>query len=161
MPQIIEVPERPYLGVRATVTMTTFAVVADRIGEIVGRLAARGHQPADAPFIRYESIDLAADRLVVQAGVPVEEPVDGEDDVFAATLPAGRYVTETHHGHPAGLSGVVASVLAWTTAQGLALDLTEKDGTEHWGCRLEIYRTNPMVDPDPDNWDTDLQLRLA
>ncbi|PZG15131.1 GyrI-like domain-containing protein [Nonomuraea aridisoli] len=161
MPQIIELPERPYVGVRATITMTTFGVVGDRIAGIIAWLAERGHHPADAPFFRYEEIDMAADRLVVQAGVPVAVPVEGEGDLFAAVLPAGRYVTESHHGHPDQLFGVIESVLTRVEEQGLTLDMTEKDGTEHWGCRLELYRTNPLEEPDLNNWDIDLQFRLS
>ncbi|WP_220449340.1 GyrI-like domain-containing protein [Nonomuraea longispora] len=165
MPQIVEFPERPYVGVRGTITMTTFGLVADRIGEMVGWLADRGHAPAGAPFLRYEAINLPEDRLVVQAGVPVGVPVggpvEGEGDIFAASLPAGRYATESHHGHPDQLFGVIEALLQWGAEQGLAWDITEKDGTEHWGCRLELFRTDPRAEPDMHNWDTDLQFRIV
>ncbi|MEO3798981.1 GyrI-like domain-containing protein [Nonomuraea sp. B1E8] len=161
MPQIVELPERPYVGVRGTITMTTFGLVADRIGEIIGWLAQRGHAPAGAPFLRYDAINMPEDRLVVQAGVPVAEPVEGEGDIFAATLPAGRYAVTSHHGHPDQLIGVIEALLKWGAEQRLAWDMTEKDGTEHWGCRLELFQTDPRVEPDMHNWDTDLQIRLA
>ncbi|WP_188191103.1 GyrI-like domain-containing protein [Nonomuraea sp. SYSU D8015] len=160
MPKIIELPERPYVGVRGTITMTTFGLVGDRIGEIIGWLIARGSYPAGAPFFRYDEIDMANDRLVVQAGVPVPAPVEGEGDIFADVLPAGRYVTESHHGHPDGLFDVIDRTRKWAKAEGLTWDMTEKDGTEHWGCRLELYNTNPQEEPDLNNWDTDLQFRL-
>lgn len=161
MPKIIDLPARPYVGVRRTITMTTFGLVADRIAGLIGWLAERGVSPADAPFLRYDSINMPEDRLVVQAGVPVAAPVAGEGDIFADVLPAGRYVTESHHGHPDRLAGVISGMLAWGDEQGLAWDMAEKDGTEHWGCRLELYQTNPLVEPDPNNWDTGLQFRLA
>ncbi|MFI7698287.1 GyrI-like domain-containing protein [Nonomuraea sp. NPDC049480] len=160
MPEIIELPERPYVGVRRTITMTQFGLVGDRIGEIIGWLAERGQYPAGAPFFRYDEIDMAADRLVVQAGVPLATPVEGEGDIFADVLPAGRYVAVSHHGHPDQLIGVTDSMLKWAKDQGLTWDMTEKDGTEHWGCRLELYNTNPAEEPDMNNWDTDLQFRL-
>lgn len=160
MPKIIELPERPYVGVRRTITMTTFGLVGDRIGEIIGWLIERGSYPAGAPFFRYDEIDMANDRLVVQAGVPVPTPVEGEGDIFADVLPAGRYVTVSHHGHPDQLIGVTGSMRKWADQQGLTWDMTEKDGTEHWGCRLELYNTNPAEEPDLNNWDTDLQFRL-
>ncbi|MEO3793931.1 GyrI-like domain-containing protein [Nonomuraea sp. B10E15] len=161
MPQIVEFSERPYVGVRGTITMTTFGLVADRIGEIIGWLAQRGHAPAGAPFLRYDAINMPQDRLVVQAGVPVAGPVEGEGDIFAATLPAGRYAVTSHHGHPDQLFGVIEALLKWGEEQGLAWDLAEKDGTEHWGCRLELFQTDPRVEPDMHNWDTDLQFRIA
>ncbi|MEV4115778.1 GyrI-like domain-containing protein [Nonomuraea sp. NPDC049695] len=161
MPHIIDFPDRPYIGIRKTITMTSFGLVGDRIAGLIGWLAERGVALAGAPFFRYDSINMAEDRLVVQAGVPVATPVEGEGDVFADVLPAGRYVTASHHGHPDQLAGVISSVLKWGEEQGLAWDMTEKDGTEHWGCRLEFYQTNPLEEPDMNNWDTELQFRLA
>ncbi|MFC4115614.1 GyrI-like domain-containing protein [Nonomuraea zeae] len=161
MPQIVEFPDRPYVGVRATITMTSFGVVGDRIGELIGWLAERGQAPAGAPFFRYDAINMPEDRLVVAAGVPVTAPVEAERDYFTATLPAGRYVTTSHHGHPDQLAGVVTEMLKWAEDEGLTWDMTEKDGTEHWGARLELYKTDPRIEPDLNNWDIDLQFRLA
>ncbi|MFI7638501.1 GyrI-like domain-containing protein [Nonomuraea sp. NPDC049400] len=161
MPQIIDFPDRPYIGIRKTITMTSFHLVGDRIAGLIGWLAERGAAPAGAPFFRYDSINMAEDRLVVQAGVPVATPLAGEGEIFADVLPAGRYVMASHHGHPDRLAGVNSSVLKWAEEQGLTWDMTEKDGTEHWGCRLELYKTNPLEEPDMNNWDTDLQFRLA
>ncbi|MGW4967037.1 GyrI-like domain-containing protein [Nonomuraea sp. NPDC004186] len=101
MPEIIELPERPYVGVRKTITMTQFNLVGDRIGEIIGWLVERGAYPAGAPFLRYDEINMAADRLVVEAGVPVATPVEGESDIFtppsppAATPPSPTTATRT------------------------------------------------------------------
>jgi hypothetical protein len=32
---------------------------------------------------------------------------------------------------------------------------------ERWGCRLEIYRTDPQAEPDMTKWETELAFRLA
>ncbi|MGP3911737.1 GyrI-like domain-containing protein [Nonomuraea sp. 10N515B] len=162
MPEIIELPERPYVGVRKTITMTSFNLVGDRIGEIIGWLIERGAYPAGAPFFKYDTINMAADRLVVVAGVPVDTPVEAEGDLFADVLPAGRYATVAHHGHPDQLIDVTGAFRKWAAEQGLTWDMTsDADGTEHWGCRLELYNTNPAEEPDLNKWDTDLQFRLA
>jgi hypothetical protein len=53
-------------------------------------------------------------------------------------------------------------MLKWAAGQGLMWDrTTDPDGTQHWGSRLELYNTNPTEEPDLNNWDTDLQFRLA
>ncbi|MBB6350627.1 GyrI-like domain-containing protein [Nonomuraea muscovyensis] len=161
MPDIVEHPDRPYVGVRKTITMTTFGVVADRIAELIGWLAERGVGLAGAPFLRYHSIDMEADGLDVEAGVPVAAPVEGEGDIRAGVLPAGRYATVTHHGHPDQLAGVMDELLKWASGQGLKWDMTESGTTEHWGCRLELYQTDPRVQPDPAEWDTVVEFRLA
>lgn len=140
--------------------MTTFAVVADRLGEIFALLAERGTPPAGAPFFRYLLIG-GDDHLVVEAGVPVADPLQGKGDIVAGTLPAGRYVTETHHGHPDGLVGVTEALLKWAEGQGLAFDMTRRSDGEYWGCRLELFHTNPAEQPDMHEWDTELRFRLA
>ncbi|MEV4562514.1 GyrI-like domain-containing protein [Nonomuraea sp. NPDC049419] len=161
MPEIVELPDRPYVGVRGAITMNTIPVIADRIGEIAGWLLGRGAAIAGAPFLRYESFDTEGDGLVMQAGVPVAGPVEAEGDYFAGVLPAGRYATLTHRGHFDGLIEATRVLLAWGEEQGLKWDMTEGDGAEHWGCRLEVYNTDPRVENDPANFLTDLQIRLS
>jgi effector-binding domain-containing protein len=159
-PQVVVRPEQPYAGVRAAVTMDTMGRIADRIPEVIGWLAARGVAPAGAPFLRYRVIDMAR-RLDVEAGVPVAAAIDGGGDVFAATLPAGRYVTVTHIGPPDGLIDATASLLAWADARGLVWDVHDDPAGDGWGCRLEVFKTNPLEQPDMDRWETDLVFRLA
>ena len=76
-------------------------------------------------------------------------------------LPAGRYVTVSHVGHPAGLMGATAALLEWAQGQGLQFDVTATPEGDRWGCRLEIYQTDPAVEPDPGRWVTQLAFRLA
>lgn len=154
MTQIVEHPERPYLGIRREISMTTFGLVGDRIGEMIGWLAQRGVFPAAAPFFRYDVVDMDNDRLVVQAGVPITEAVEPEGDYFTDALPAGRYATVLHHGHPDGLMAVTAELLS----HDLKWDMTQEADGQHWAGRTEHYLTNPMEQPDLNEWDTELQF---
>jgi hypothetical protein len=70
-------------------------------------------------------------------------------------------VTVRHRGHPEGLIDVTATVLAWAERRGLEWDAVDTDEGQRWSCRLEIFRTDPMAEPDPNNWETDLAFRLA
>ncbi|TCO61007.1 GyrI-like domain-containing protein [Actinocrispum wychmicini] len=159
-PEIVERVEQPYVSVRGMVTMRTFPEIADRLPEVFGWLAERGVAPVDAPFFKYNLIDMDS-RLEVEAGVPVDAVLSGDDTVTAGVLPAGRYVTVTHVGHPDELIDVTAQLLVWAAAQGLSWDMTATDGGERWGCRLEQLLTNPSVQPDMSKWETRLQFRLA
>ena len=105
-------------------------------------------------------IDMAR-QLEIEAGVPVAAPIDGDGAVFSAVLPAGRYATLIHVGHPSGLVGATATLLEWASEQGLAFDMSERDGAEHWACRLEIYFTDSSQEPDMDKWETQLAFKLA
>jgi RNA polymerase sigma-70 factor (ECF subfamily) len=159
-PSVIERGEQPYVGIRRTVTMQTIPEIADRMPAVFQWLTERGIEPAGAPFFRYLVIDMAGE-LVMEAGFPVATPVDGEGEVFADVLPAGRYACVTHIGHPGELMGVTGRLNDWAEAQGLRWDAEQTPGGDKFVCRLEIYKTDPRVQPDMSKWETDLVFKLA
>lgn len=85
----------------------------------------------------------------------------GDERVVAGVLPAGRYATLTHTGHPAELLKVTEALLDWAPRQGLAWDMTPGEDGERWGSRVEFYRTNPAEQPDMNKWVTQLAFRLT
>ena len=159
-PEIVTRAEQPYVAIRARVTMAELGGLGARFGEVFGWLGARGLAPAGAPFFKYNLIDMTAE-LEVEAGVPVAAAVDGDDRVVSGVLPAGRYATLTHVGHPSELVEVTKALLDWAAQQGLRWDMPPADGGERWGCRLEIYLTDPSQEPDMSKWQTQLAFRLA
>ncbi|MFI9379715.1 DUF6596 domain-containing protein [Kutzneria sp. NPDC052558] len=159
-PTVIDRAAQPYVGIRRTVTMQTFPEIADRMAGIAGWLAARGLEPAGAPFFRYLVIDMERE-LVVEAGFPIAAPVQGDGEVFSDVLPAGRYASVSHVGHPSELMGVTAELLAWLDGQGLRVDAESTPAGDRFASRLEIYRTDPRVQPDMSKWETELAFKLA
>jgi effector-binding domain-containing protein len=159
-PEIITRTEQPYAAVRAQVTMAELGGLGARLGEVFGWLGARGIAPAGAPFFRYNVIDMAR-VLEVEAGVPIAAPAEGDEHVLTGVLPAGRYATATHTGHPSELIGAVQELLDWASAQGLKWDVAPSEAGERWGCRLETYLTDPAEEPDMSKWVTELAFRLA
>jgi effector-binding domain-containing protein len=159
-PEIVTRAEQPYVAIRAHVTMAELGGLGARLGEVFGWLDARGLAPAGAPFFRYNVIDMERE-LEVDAGVPVAAAVDGDGQVVADLLPAGRYATVTHVGHPSELLGATKALLDWAAEQGLRWDVSPGDRGERWGCRLEIYLTDPSQEPDMSKWQTQLAFRLA
>jgi effector-binding domain-containing protein len=160
-PEIAELPARPYAAIAASVTMETIgSVVPPLNGEVFGWLAARGIAPAGPPFWRYYVIDMARN-LEVAAGCPVAEPVTGDGRVVAGVLPAGRYATLRHVGHPSTLVAATGGLLDWAAAKGLKWDMVASAAGERWGARLEIYLTDPATELDMTKWVTELAFRLA
>jgi len=162
-PSIETRPEQPYVGITRFVTMQTIPEVADRLPEVFDWLAARGVEPAGAPFFRYYTIDMERE-LEIEVGVPVPRgsavPAS-DDEVTAGVLPAGRYATVEHVGHPDQLVQATADLLAWAEKQGLRWDRAPGERGETWGARLEFYETDPAVEPDMSKWHTVLAFRLA
>jgi hypothetical protein len=159
-PTIVQRSEQAYLGRRESISMTEFARVADHLPTMFAGLAERGVPIAGPPFFRYRVIDMAAE-MVVEAGIPVAGPVEVEAPTFVDVLPAGRYATVTHIGHPDELMAVTARLLDWAQDLGLTWDMTPTPTGETWGCRLEVLTTNPAEQPDMHKWETVLLFKLA
>jgi effector-binding domain-containing protein len=159
-PSIVHRPAQPYVAVAQAVTMRTIPEIADRVPEVFGWLVARGIPPAGPVLFRYNVIDMARD-LQMEVGVPVTNAVEGDAEIVSGVLPAGRYATLTHVGHPSELEGVTAALLGWAVRQGLTWDKSNTPDGERWGCRLEWYKSDPAVEPDMTKWETELAFRLA
>jgi effector-binding domain-containing protein len=160
-PEVIERPAQPYVGIRAQVTMESLGrVLPDLHGQVFGWLGQRGIAPAGAPFWRYNVIDMAR-LLEVDVAVPVASAVTGDDQVLADTVPAGRYASLRYTGDPSGLLGATESLLKWADEQGLTWDMVPTPDGDRWAARLEIYETDPTVEPDTAKWVTQLAFRLA
>ena len=157
-PQIVDRLETPYLGVRRSITMEQFDQVADRIPEIMAFLGERHIAPAGPPFFRYNVIDMEGE-LDVEVGVPLADPIGGHDEMNPGILPAGRYATLTHVGHPDQLIDVTAQLLAWGESQSFDWDVDASG--RRWGARLEFHLTDPTEQPDMNQWATELAVRLA
>jgi effector-binding domain-containing protein len=166
-PSIVDRAEQAYAGITRTVRMSTMSQIADRIPLVLDHLGRAGIVPAGPPFLRYFVIDMD-NELVVQAGVPVDADDvarignrAGDDTVCAGTLPAGRYAEVLYRGHFDGLVEATSALLNWAADQGLAWDMQPSDAGDVWGCRLERFLTDPMEQPDPNQWETTLTFRLA
>lgn len=159
-PEIETRAEQPYVAVRAKVTMGEIAAFARRFGEVFGWLDGHGLVPAGPPFFKYNVIDMARE-LEMEAGVPVATVTDGDDQVVAGVLPAGRYATLTHVGHPSELMAATKALLDWAAEQGLTWDVTASEDGDRWACRLENYLTDPEQEPDMSKWVTQLAFKLA
>lgn len=159
-PTVVERDAQPYVAIRRRVTMQTMDEIVDRITDVVDWVERRGLEPAGPAFLRYLVIDMDHE-LEVEAGVPLVQPSDGDGEVVAGELPAGRYVVAAQPGHPDALVGVTGDLLAWAERHGYAWDVERTPSGERWGCRVEFYPTDPAVEPDMDRWTTELVFRLA
>jgi effector-binding domain-containing protein len=158
-PKIVARADQPYVGIRTNVTMRQIGEkLPPLLGEVFGWLDARGVTPAGAPFFKYNVIDMEGE-LEIEVGVPLATAVAGDGRVLAGVLPAGRYVTMWHVGHPDGLYEATGRLLKWGAEQGVKWDAS--DDQKHWGARTESYEDDPDDEPDMDKWLTELRFRLA
>src|SRR5215470_2556352 len=128
-PEIENRAEQLYVAIRTRVPMSGLAGVGARLGEVFAWLGARGVAPAGPPFFKYNVIDMAGE-LEVEGGVPIAQAVEGDTQVISGVLPAGRYATVTHIGHPDQLMEVTRSLLAWASDQDLKWDMSPGNNGE-------------------------------
>ena len=159
-PEIVTRAAQPYAAIRTRMTMAELPGLSPRLGEVFAWLGGHGLAPAGPPFFKYNVIDMMRE-LEVEAGVPVATAAAGGDRVVSGVLPAGRYATLTHVGHPSELMAATKALLDWAAGQGLTWDMTPGEGGDRWGCRLEISLTDPSLEPDMSKWVTQLAFRLA
>ena len=160
-PEIVTRAEQPYVAIRTQVTMEDLGMVVPPLNqEVFAWLGERSAAPAGAPFWKYNVIDMAG-KLEIEAGAPVAAAVAGDDRVVSGVLPAGRYATLTHVGHPSELVAATGALLDWAAAQGLTWDMSPGVNGERWACRLETYLTDPRQEPDMSKWVTQLAFKLA
>ena len=148
--------DRPYAAIPVSVRIEELgSVVPPLTGQVFDWLAARGIAPTGPPFWRYVVVDME-NRLELETGVPVMSLLEGDGDVRTGLLPAGRYATVVHTGHPDTLVTATRDLLQWASANAVEWDA---DGNT-WGCRLEEYLSDPAEVPDMSEWQTRLAFRL-
>ena len=151
---------QPYAYVSdAAVFMDNFAAIADRFGEVFGWLGQRGIEPVGPVFFKYNVINMPGP-MQLEAGVPIATEVTGDDAVSAGVLPAGRYVTVRHVGHPDELMEATRELLDWAESEGLEFDQWESPEGHAWACRTEWYYSDPVEVPDLNQWETELAFKL-
>jgi effector-binding domain-containing protein len=148
--------EQAYVAIPVSVRLEELSsVVPPLMDQVFDWLAARGIAPAGPPFRRYVVVDMET-KLELETGVPVAAPVEGNGEIRAGMLPAGRYATVVHTGHPDTLVTATRDLLQWAAEQGVGWD---SEGNT-WGCRLEEYLSDPAEVPDMNEWRTRLAFRL-
>jgi effector-binding domain-containing protein len=142
-----------YVAIPLSVTINGLASAVDQtFPELFGWLASHSIAPAGAPFIRYLTVDMDAE-MDIELAAPVTGQVPADGRVRAGVLPPGRYLTLLHVGHYDQLVQANATVQSWADAHGLRWAMDEGS---RWRGRLERYLTDPSLQPDPSQWQTEL-----
>jgi effector-binding domain-containing protein len=148
--------DQPYVAIPVSVRIEELGSVVPLLTDrVFDWLAARGIAPTGPPFWRYVVVDME-NKLELETGAPVASPVEGDGEIRTGVLPAGRYATVVHAGHPDTLVTATRDLLQWASARGFEWDA---DGNR-WGCRLEEYLSDPAEVPDMSQWQTRLAFRL-
>ena len=151
--RVVQRAAQPYVGLPVQVSMRNWGAAMNRIPEVYAWLSQRSLTPAGPLTFRYRFIGDMDIPFRFELAIPTEELADvGDDPEFIADeMPAGLYVSATHHGHPDSLLESILKVEAWTAEAGLTQATEEIDGDLIYGGRFEMYRTDPEQQPDPND----------
>lgn len=143
--EVKAVEARLVASIRVTTTPDAIGgVLGELLPEVWSSLAGRGVTPVGPPFARY--YEYGADRVDLEAGLPLSEAVAAEGRIVAGELPAGRVAATWHVGPYDRLREAYLAIEAWLAAHGETAA----------GARWEIYWTDPGQEPDPARWRTEV-----
>lgn len=116
-------------------------------GEVMGAMGSSGVKPDGMPFSMYPKMEPASTgEWEVISGFPVDQPIAEQGRVKTIELPGGTVAVATHMGPYDTLEQTYK-------AKGKELP---KLGYETAGPMWESYFTDPMKEPDPAKWRTDI-----
>jgi effector-binding domain-containing protein len=160
-PRLEKRAERPYVFIRAQVTLKEWSKANALVGKLFAWLEKKKIAPAGAPFFRYWIIGDENKRFHLEVGVPLERMHRGDGRIQAGTMPKGTYATVIHHGHPDQLHEAYTALEKWGEAQGIKWNTRQEDKTEVWNGRFESFLTNPADQPDPNQGSKEIALLVA
>ena len=159
-PKLEQRRAQPYLGIRTLVSIRTLSRVVPRLlDELRTWMGERDLAGAGAPFVRFHIIRTQTE-MDVEMGIPVAGMVPGARPVSAGILPAGKYASLIYTGATNRARGNKA-LQDWAATRGITWDRWEQANGEAFGARLETYLTDPLGEPAPSTWQTELAIRLA
>jgi effector-binding domain-containing protein len=160
VPKIVDYPDRPYVAIPSPVRMDEMQEVAPKlIGEIWEWVRRKGLEPTGMTIVKYDVIDMNG-TMQLEFGVTVSKPAMGDGRVVSGTLPAGRYAEIVYTGPFDALYDANAVLVGWTKERGHEWDYEERPDGDHFVCRYENYVTDPMAEPDPSKWVTEIAIKV-
>lgn len=159
-PSLEQRAAQPFVAIASKVPMSALpTVIPQSIGAVAAWLAERNIPSAGAPFIRYVVIDMA-DKMQIEIGFPVREPIAGDGQVVAGVFPAGTYGVLVYTGDYAQLMAANATLLDWGVAEGLNWDMATTPEGDAFAARYETYFNGPDTEPDPAKWKTEVAIKI-
>ena len=122
--------------------------LAGAYGAITQHLIANEAEMTAMPMANY--LEYNDDMVVFEPMIPINKSIDEGDVVKVKTMPQAKMAVFYHYGNYTELG----------TAHDEALKVLASAGIEAGVASLEIYETDPGLEPDPDKWLTKICFRL-
>ena len=130
------------------------------IPEVLSVLRDSRSTPAGPLLYRYLVATDVDSPFSVEVGFPTARFIPCEGSAHPGTIPAGRYATYRHLGHPDNLRNSFDLLEHWIDQSGEQPDTEIVNDERRWAGRFEFYLTNPEDQPDPNKWEIELAWKL-
>ena len=154
-----ESAEIPYAALRKEVAQQEIPKEIPPLVDILLNLLQKENiKPTGECFFRYLSCTVGG-QMVVEAGFPIEKTDSKSDFITFGSFPAGKYLSVIHNGEYGNLIKAHEYLENYSKSNNLTLDERKTDAGVEWGCRAEIYLTEPDHTPVED-WKTEVTFLL-
>jgi effector-binding domain-containing protein len=149
--EVVELPEQPWVGMEIVCSPGEFPFETEKtLTAVWSVLDAAGVPPAGPPICIVPQITTTEDevppptpwRLIV--GFPVEDELEAQDPILFGHLPGGKVLTTLHMGKLDSLSTAYLTLQVRMMQEGLTPN----------GAPWEVYLSDPVWEPDPEQWRT-------
>jgi effector-binding domain-containing protein len=132
-----------FASIRETVPLISISLkMGEMYGEISQLLARTETEMAGMPFSLYHLMN--EQEVDMECGIPTQELIEGTDKIAAASFPETKCAIVYYYGDYQNLQEGHTAVQKWITERGFELT----------GPPMEIYLTDPGLEPNPENWIT-------
>jgi effector-binding domain-containing protein len=154
-----ESAEIPYASLRREVDQQEIPKeIPPLVDLLLNLLQVENIKPTGECFFRYLSCTVGG-QMVVDAGFPIEKTNSKSVRITFDSFPAGKYLSVIHHGDYRNLIEAHEYLENYSKSNNLPLDERKTDSNVEWGCRAEIYLTEPDLTPIAD-WKTEVKFLL-
>jgi hypothetical protein len=154
-PRVVERPVQDYLGIRViTPFRGMLSTRNDLLDELDTWLGKHGIDDVGPFFLRLHVIDMSGP-MDLEVGVVTPAPLDGDDRVRPAVLPAGAYATLTYRNHSIRAN---RALIDWAAENRIAFDRHDVPEGDMFACRYEAFRTDPRTEPRKTKWEVELNF---
>lgn len=162
---IIEQPAQPTLAIATRASTLSMAMLMGKVyGKLMQYIQAKGAQMTGMPYALYKNVDwysvtgqqgfwfglkMMFHKWDLEIGMPVTQATEGEGEIIATEIPAGRYLKALHRGPYKTMGQTYNRMTAYAREHNLSIG-------DH---ALELYLNDPRA-VGPEGTETEIHLAI-
>jgi len=150
-PEVVQLPSQTVITMRDTTTLEgipgTLGTIFQKVMEYI---TSKKIEPAGHPLAIWHVFDVATNKVIVEAGMPVSGSAKAGAGMKVTKL-AGKAAKVSYFGNYKDMAPTYQAFREWLIANNLAVA----------GPPWEVYVTDPMTEKDTSKWQTDIYFPLA